>query len=168
MTRISRHAHTKPGVRNRSGELVGYERTYKAFVKTSDSGLDQTLLELWKRLAKLRTPFFFDADANMAKFTFTNVRGLHICTSTRRFHRPLKTGKRVSATIYLGGYKREFDDPENLLIPCGRNDQLDCSYFGMGEDEADLALFYAEQLVTLKPLKKGIDLITRSTIQPRN
>ena len=145
-----------------------FEKAFRAFVRAANTGLDETLSELWKRLLALDKPFWLDADLDMAKCTFLTGRGLHICTNPRRFHRPKKTGKVLSVTIYLGGHKREFDDPENQLTPCGTDDKLDCCYFGMGVDEADLALFYFEQLVTLKPLKKYHDLRRRSKISLRH
>ncbi len=136
------------------GQGTESDRAFRAFIRSADTGLDETLLELWRLVRALRKPFLIDADADMAKFTFENGRGFHICTSTGRFHRPAKTGKKESVTIMIGGFKREFDDPEDQLIPCDAAQRINCCYFGMAEDEVDLAMFFIEQLAGRKDHKK--------------
>lgn len=126
--------------------LNAYSLQFKQFVRTSNTGLVDTLLDLWQQLVALGVPFEFSADNDMAKFTFPSGRGFHIATSTKRFHRPKKTRKLHSVTIIMGGFKEDYDDPEDLLIPCNRAGKIDCCYFGMGEEEADLAMFFIEQL----------------------
>ena len=134
---------------NSSERRTGSEQRYRAFIRTAKSGLDATLLDLWKRVGNLKVPFSLDADDDMAKFSFENARSFHICTNTRRFHRPTRTGKHPSVTVMLGGFKNEFNDPEGQLIPCDAAGRIDCCYFGMAEEESELALFYIEQLVEL-------------------
>ena len=127
--------------------IKAYTAAFQQFVKTSNTGLNLTLMDLWQRIVGLNVPFEFSADADMTKFRFPNGHGFHIATSTRRFHRPKKIGKQRSVTIILSGFKEDYDDPENLLFPCDRAGKIDCCYFGMGEEEAELAMFFVEQLV---------------------
>ncbi len=143
-----------------------FERAYRNFVRASRTGLEETLLALWDRIIDLHMPFWFDADADMAKFTFENARSAHICTSTRRFHRPKKTGKPISVTIVLGGFNDEYDDPEDQLIPCDQARKIDCCYFGMGEEEVDLTIYFFRQLIQ-KPAKKSSSLQQKVKIIPR-
>lgn len=131
-----------------------FHQAFRTFVRTADTGLDHTLLELWDSIERLKKHFSFTADADMAIFTFSNGHRFHICTNTRRFHRPKKTGKLESVTIMMGGFKEDYDDPENQLMPCDAKRTIDCCYFGMAEDEADLAMFYIEQLVNHRNTKK--------------
>ena len=144
-----------------------YAATFRTFVKVSQSGIDQTLISLWERINDLKILFLFDADADMAKFTFHNGRSAYLCTSTRRFHRPGKTGKPRSVTVILGGFKTEYEDPENQLIPCDRAGKIDCCYFGMAEDEEDLTVFYIDQLAKKTRLRKNINLLKKSKISTR-
>lgn len=143
-----------------------FERAFRRFVQSADTGLDATLFELWNRGLQLRKPFWFDADADMAKFTFPNGRSFHICTSTRRFHRPKKTGKLQSVTIVMGGFKDDYNDPEDQLIPCDKARKFDCCYFGMAEDEVDLAIFFIEQMVkfpgNLTKVQEKAKIVSRS------
>lgn len=167
MSRLSKETaegHTAPfAIR-----MKEYEKAYRRFVRSSRTGIDETLLELWNRIIDTKIPFYFDADDDLAKFTFEGRRGFHIATSTRRFHRPKKTGKPLSVTIIMGGFKEEYDDPEDQLIPCDKARTIDCCYFGMGEDEVDLAMFFIEQLLgrTLK-IKKARGIHQRAKIKPR-
>ncbi|MEK7669984.1 MAG: hypothetical protein AAB330_01960 [Bacteroidota bacterium] len=93
--------------------LPGYNQQFEGFLKTSQTPLHQTARSLWQGIAALQAPFFFDADVDMAKFTFGNGRSMSLGTSVRRFHRPKKTGKLLSMTVILGGFRNEYDDPEN-------------------------------------------------------
>ena len=144
-----------------------FDRAFKAFIRSANTGLDATLLELWERVGKLQKPFVFDSDADMAKVTFENGRSFHVCTSSRRFHRPTKTGKPRSVTIMLGGFKRNFDDPEDQLIPCDAAQRVDCCYFGVAEDEEDLAMFFIEQMVGHGDKKKPLNVHAKAHITPR-
>lgn len=141
---------------NSLGRVRDYERMFGKFIKSSRTGLDSTLWALWNRIVDLRAPFLFDADADMAKFTFLNGRSVHLCTSTRRFHRPKKTGKPESVTVVVGGFRREYDDPEHQLIPCDGAGKIDCCYFGVAEEEEDLAIFFIEQLLQKEEKRKNL------------
>lgn len=145
-----------------------FERAYRTFVRKTKTGFEETLLELWTQLVGLNHPFWFDADGDMAKFTFANGRSFHLCTSTRRFHRPKKTGKPLSVTIVMGGFKEEYDDPEDQLIPCDAARKIDCCYFGMAEDEVDLAMFYIEQMVSRKDKKNNFTMSQETRIVSRS
>jgi len=147
--------------------LPGYNQQFEGFLKTSQTPLHQTARSLWQGIAALQAPFFFDADADMAKFTFGNGRSVSLCTSVRRFHRPKKTGKPLSMTVILGGFRNEYDDPENQLVPCDQAGKIDCCYFGMGEDEEDLATFYIGQLIKIKPVRNNLNLVEKARISPR-
>lgn len=131
------------------------ERAFRAFVKVTDPELKYTLMDVWKGVRAIGKPFILSADEDMAKLSFENQRGFHVATSTKRFHRPKKTGKSPSATIILGGFKDEFDDPEDQLIPCDKARIIDCCYFGMGVDEAELALYFIDQLSQLPKRKRS-------------
>lgn len=144
------------------------ERAYRTFVRKTKTGLEETLQELWTQLVGLNHPFWFDADEDMAKFTFTNGRSFHLCSSTRRFHRPKKTGKPRSVTIVMGGFKEDYDDPEDQLIPCDAARKIDCCYFGMAEDEADLAMFFIEQMVSHKDTKNSSKMLQKTRIVSRS
>ncbi len=147
-------------------ELGRLAKKFQVFVRSSNTGLDDTLMKFWSEIAAMREPFDLDVDADMAKFVFANGRGMHISTSTRRFHRPKRTKKPTSVTIVLGAFKKEMNDPESQLIPCDRAGRIDCCYFGMSEEETELGLFFVKQLIKLKPknLKK---VERRSVIRPR-
>jgi hypothetical protein len=51
-----------------------HESRYQEFAKISPIGLDRTLKSLRKKVVELETPFSFDVDSDMAKFTFGNAR----------------------------------------------------------------------------------------------
>lgn len=142
-------------------------KKFQAFIRSSKTGLDDTLMKFWSEITGMREPFDLNVDADMAKFVFANGRGMHMCTSTRRFHRPKRTGKPVSVTIVLGAFKKEMNDPENQLIPCDRAGRIDCCYFGMAEEEKELGLFFVKQLVKLKA-KKLKRLERKAVIRPRH
>jgi hypothetical protein len=133
------------------------EQEFRRFVKLAETSLQETLMQFWSAVAELKEPFDLAVDADMAKFVFPNGRGIHLCTDTRRFHRPKRTGKPVSVTVFLGAYRGEMDDPEGKLIPCDRAGRLRCCFFGMGEDEAELGLFFVKQLIKLvgKEMPRG-------------
>lgn len=138
---------TRGDVASFATRLRKYTGAFRRFVHNSETEMDDTLQELWNRIVDTREPFYFDADSDMAKFTFERGRGFHIATSTRRFHRPRKTHKPDSVTIIMGGFKDEYDDPEGQLIPCDKARTIDCCYFGMGEEEVELAMFFIQQLM---------------------
>lgn len=148
--------------------LPNFEKTFKEFIRTSSTGIEGTLFEFWRRIVTLHIPFLLDADEDMAKFTFAHSSGFHICTSARRFHRPKMTGKPLSVTIMMGGFKEDYNDPENQLIPCDKARKISCCYFGMAEDEVDLAMFFLEQLMTRTvEQKKGRNIYKKARIAPR-
>ena len=147
--------------------LPAYNQKFEGFLESSQTLLHQTARSLWQGIAALQAPFLFDADADMAKFTFGNGRSVSLCTSVRRFHRPKKTDKPLSVTVILGGFRNEYDDPENQLVPCDQAGKIDCCYFGMGEDEEDLATFYIGQLIRIRPVRKNLNLKEKARISPR-
>ena len=128
--------------------LKDYERQFRTFVRTSQSGLDDTLFDFWNSLTALPIPFEMVTDEDMAQFSFGFKKGFHITTNRRRFHRPKKTGKPRSVTIIMSGLKEEYEDPEDLLVPCDYARKIECCYFGMAEDEAELAMFFIQQMIT--------------------
>jgi hypothetical protein len=143
-------------------------RAFRVFAQQTEPERRETLQQLWTSVLELKQPFLLDADADMAKFTFLNGRSFHLCTSTRRFHRPKRTGKPQSITIVLSGFKGDYDDPENQLIPCDAAGTISCCYFGMAVDEAELALYYIKQLIGLSPARTSVPPIRKRRIVPRH
>ncbi|MEK6566328.1 MAG: hypothetical protein AABZ41_06440 [Bacteroidota bacterium] len=52
-------------------------------------------------------------------------------------------------------------------MPCDQAGKIDCCYFGMGEDEENLATFYIGQLIRKKPVRKNLNLKEKARISPR-